>query len=179
MRCLKSSMIDNKHWNMYLLYILLHSISPSIHPLFTIRSWSILTLSYSIIPTSVGLFPGHHPVDAYCLSIIYSCYFFIESMALAGFNWLPLLPCDISILVGATRMCVSTQSNFLWSAELLNQSRLSVPRKCWGECLYTILKRMTMSTLDPSNWLVFLFLPWDMRCLRVPCRCTPPWKHQL
>ena len=113
MRCLKSSMIDNKHWNMYLLYILLHSISPSIHPLFTIRSWSILTLSYSIIPTSVGLFPGHHPVDAYCLSIIYSCYFFIESMALAGFNWLPLLPCDISILVGATRMCVSVQSNFL------------------------------------------------------------------
>ena len=75
MRCLKSSMIDNKHWNMYLLYILLHSISPSIHPLFTIRSWSILTLSYSIIPTSVGLFPGHRPVDAYCLSIIYSCYF--------------------------------------------------------------------------------------------------------
>ena len=33
-----------------------------------------------------------------------------------------------------------------------------------------------MSTLDPSNWLVFLFLPWD---LRVPCRCTLPCKHQI
>ena len=61
-------------------------------------------------------------------------------------------------------------------AELPNQSRLSVPRKCWGECLYTILKRMMMSTLDSSNWLVFLFLPWD---LRVPCRCILPCKHQI
>jgi len=54
------------------------------------------------------------------------------------------------------------------SVELLNQSRSSD----------TILKLMMISTADPSNWLVFLFLPWDMRCLRVPCPSALPHPEQ-
>ena len=42
----------------------------------------------------------------------------------------------------------------------------------WGACLYTILKLMMMSTLDLSNWLVFLFLPWYMRKSAVSMHAT-------
>jgi len=130
MRCLKNSMIDNKHWNMYLLYILLHSISPSI-----IHNSFLIHFDTQLIDHSHQCRLISRPSSSWCLLFVYylQLLFFIESMALAGFNWLSLLPwqwlwqinshfwlveinllpCDISILVGATCKCVSTQSNFL------------------------------------------------------------------
>ena len=168
MRCLKSSMIDNKHWNMYLLYILLHYISPSIYPLFTIRSWSISTLSYSIIPTSVGLFPGHRPVDAYCLSIIYGWYFSIESMALAGFNWLPLLPwqwfwqINSHLIVLSELICSHATSLFLEElhvcASLRNQTFMRAYRldllSYWinHACLFLVNAEVSVYIQSWSVW---------------------------
>jgi len=103
-----------------------------LHPLLTIRSWSILT-SYSIIFRQCRLI-SQPSSSCNCLSIIYSCYFRLAidgarrfqlttpaPMAMVLTDWfsldwlvkLYLLLCDISILAGATCMCVSTQSNFL------------------------------------------------------------------